>query len=341
MSATVIIVGAGPAGLATAYHLKRRGIDALILERGPTPGASFARMRRSMSLVSPRFFSELPGLAFPPGVELPSMPEFHDYLVRYAARFDVRVDTEVKMAQKTAAGFELELANERIAAKFLVAATGVFSTPHVPADLHPERLTIPWMHAADYHAPGALEGKEVLIVGGGLSAQEIALDLARPVTIACSRPIAWIPNPVLGLDVHWLAWLPEMLPVRWAPWLVPHIHEPASGPEWRAAVRAGAIRTRPRVVALEGDAAHFADGSSARYGAVILATGFRPTLGWLDGLASATGQRVDGAPDGESAAHPGLFFVGFPYLRTFASRFLRGIRRDAAHVAQEIASRAC
>ena len=344
-SETVIIVGAGPSGLTTAYHLKQRGVPSLVLERGATPGATFARMRRSMFLVSPPFFSQLPGLDFPPGSPaLLPMRDYHAYLVRYAEhhRLNVRCGAEVTDAQASGAGFTLALAGgASLSARFLVCATGVYSTPYTPPDLGVETLTIPHRHSADYHEPGDLAGRDVLIVGAGLSAQEIALELcaARPVTLAAKHPLKWIPNPLLGLDLHWWAWLPEMLPVRWIPWAAQHLHEPASGAPIRAALKSGAIRVKPGVTRLSGDVAYFADDTHARYEAVVLATGFRPTVSWLHGLAGATDQRVDGAPDGESAAHPGLFFVGFPFLRTFASRYLRGIRRDAAHAARVIAGR--
>ena len=344
---TVIIVGAGPSGLTTSYHLKELNVPHVVLERGSAPGSTFGRMRASMELVSPPFFSELPGLGFPEGSpRFLTMPAFQEYLKGYAVhhRLPVKIDAEVKQVTRARpdAPFVLELAGgQALESKCIVCATGVFSTPHIPRELAVDRVTVPWLHSAYYQAPRAFAGRNVLIVGGGLSAQEIALELAEhaPVTMAARVPLKWIPNPVLGIDLHWFAWLPEMIPVRWIPWAVKHAREPASGAPIRAALKSNKIRVKPGVTRLDGDTAHFADGTSQRYEAFILATGFRPTVRWLDGLASATGERIDDAPDGESSAHPGLYFVGFPFLRTFASRYLRGIRRDARHTAQRIADR--
>lgn len=347
MSARVLIVGAGPSGLATAYHLQRLGVPSLVLERGPTPGTSFARMRASMHLVSPRFFAELPGMPFPPGSpEYLPMRQFHQYLIAYAAkhRVDVRCGVEVTGAERTAGGFRVTLAGgEALEGPALVACTGVFATPRVPPELGLERATIPWIHAADYEAPGELAGKRTLIAGNGISAQEIALELiaSGPVTMAGRRPFRVVPNPVLGIDLHWFAWLPEMVPVKWARWAVKRAQEPLSGAAIRRALRDGLVRPKPGVARLEGDEAVFDDGTRERFERLVLATGFRPTVRWLGELARVDGAGLGDVVDCESTRFPGLFFVGFPFVRTFASRYLRGIRRDAAHVAARIASGLC
>lgn len=339
-----LIIGAGPSGLCTAYHLKRRGIPAVVIERGPSPGTSFARMRASMRLVSPRSFSALPGMPFPPGTpEYLPMPRFHEYLVDYAARhaLDVRCGTEVTGVERVDGGaFRVRLAQgEPLTARALVACTGVYATPRVPPELGLERATVPWIHAADYREPGALAGARTLIVGNGISAQEIALELiaSGPVTMSGRRPFRVVPNPVLGVDLHWFAWLPEMVPVRWARWAVRHAQEPLSGAAIRRALRRGDVRPRPGVARIDGGEVTFDDGARERFERLVLATGYRPTVSWLGELARVEDDGLGDVVDCASTRVPGLWFVGFPFVRTFASRYLRGIRRDAAYVAGRIA----
>src|SRR5437660_8626719 len=85
-----IVIGAGQAGLATGYHLKRSGLRFVILEAGLQAGGSWPRYYDSLTLFSPARYSSLPGLPFPGNPErYPTRDEVVSYLRRYALRFDL------------------------------------------------------------------------------------------------------------------------------------------------------------------------------------------------------------------------------------------------------------
>ena len=88
----VLVVGAGQAGLGTAYWLTRDpGLRVLVVDRGPV-GRSWVDRWDSLVLFTPRRFSSLPGLAFPSGqTRCPTRREMADYLQAYAERFDLPV----------------------------------------------------------------------------------------------------------------------------------------------------------------------------------------------------------------------------------------------------------
>ena len=92
--APVLIVGAGPAGLATARELGERAVRCRVLERGPTPAHVWHNLYDSLRLHTGRHLSALPGLRFPRGTSLfPSRSEFTAYLERYRDTFDIDVAT--------------------------------------------------------------------------------------------------------------------------------------------------------------------------------------------------------------------------------------------------------
>src|SRR4029077_15613673 len=88
--APAIVVGGGPAGLAAAACLKRRGIDAVVLEAGPSLATSWRSHYARLRLHTVKRHSSLPGLPFPDEVpRYPTRAQVVDYLVQYAARFEI------------------------------------------------------------------------------------------------------------------------------------------------------------------------------------------------------------------------------------------------------------
>ena len=104
---------------------------------------------------------------------------------------------------------------------------------------------------------------------------------------------------------------------------------------YRAAVAAGKPDHRP-LARLDGDGVVWADGIRERVDAVILATGFRPDLPFLNGSAALDDRGNPLHDGGVSTTVPG--FVGLERQRSFASATLRGVGRDAAHVLKALAS---
>jgi putative flavoprotein involved in K+ transport len=131
----VLVVGAGQAGLATAYWLTREpGPRVLVLDRAE-PGQSWRDRYDSLVLFTPRRYSALPGLRFPAGPGRPTRTEVAHYLQDYARRFDlpVRTGVEVHRLLPAAGGFTAETSEGAVAARQVVVAAGPFARPYVPA----------------------------------------------------------------------------------------------------------------------------------------------------------------------------------------------------------------
>jgi putative flavoprotein involved in K+ transport len=190
------------------------------------------------------------------------------------------------------------------------------------------------LHSSEYRTPEPFAGQRVIVVGGGNSAVQIAVELAdiATVSIATRGPLRWQPQRILGRDFHW--WLTRTRLDTWGvgPKLAKGSVPVIDDGRYRAAILAGKPDHRPLFTRIDGSHAVWADGSRERVDAIILATGFRPNLRFLadtPALDESGRPRHDG---GVSTTIPGLGYVGLERQRSFASATLRGVGRDAARV---------
>src|SRR5215217_4852270 len=133
------IIGAGQAGLATAYYLQRSGRTCVILDGNRRVGDNWRAQWDSLRLYSPAGYDGLPGLPFPaPKWSYPTKDQVADYLAAYAERFalPVRMSTHVNRLEAINGNYVLHLADDKIIAENVVVATGTFGrTPGFPISL--------------------------------------------------------------------------------------------------------------------------------------------------------------------------------------------------------------
>ena len=336
-----LVVGAGQAGLAAGYHLKRAGFSFEILEARGEPGGSWVGYYDSLKLFSPARYSSLPGMPFPgPPDRYPARDEVVGYLRGYAEAFGLPVlaGKRVLRAERDAgraAGAGLRLLTDdggEHRSRTLIAATGSFAKPHRSRFPGQEAFRGMILHVAEYRNPKPFRGKHVVVVGGGNSAVQIAYELAAVArtTLATRAPLRFEPQTILGRDVHF--WLSvsglDRLPLG----RLVDVSEPGGVVDdatYAAAVRSGRPDRRPLFSRLTESGVVWDDGSEEPVDAVLLATGYGLNLGYLGPLGAL---RADGRPDqrgGMSRAVPGLYFVGLPFQTSFASATLRGVGSDA------------
>src|SRR6476646_990864 len=177
-----VVIGAGPAGLASAAELRRRGVPAVVLERTDGVAASWRGRYERLRLNTSRWFSKLPGGRYAPGTGVfPSRDEVVRYLEDYATdnALDVRLNTEVQRIDRDGEGWVVRTSGADFTAEHVVVAAGYEHTPHIPDWPGRERFHGSLLHAADYRNPGPYRDRDVLVVGPGCSGMEIAYDLAE------------------------------------------------------------------------------------------------------------------------------------------------------------------
>jgi len=227
----------------------------------------------------------------------------------------------------------------------VINAAGTSTFPVLPETFHPEACSFRWKHSLDVRTADLALARRLLVVGGGASAAEVldrwleVRSLDARAWMSLRSPLRAIVNPILGVDIHYLAWLPERLPVRFLGWRVGRLGEPMNGRHVLPAIRRGLITKLPAVDRYVGRSVQLRDGRVLEPDLVVFATGFRYDTSHLPDL-------LDYDPDGrplvrrcESTRVAGLYLLGFRYGRTFASPYIRGIGRDAALVARRITRR--
>ncbi len=180
----VLVVGAGQAGVAMSEHLSARGVPHIVLERDRI--AERWRTERWDSLVAngPAWHDRFPGMEFE-GVDpdaFATKDQVAAYFEAYAEKIEapIRCGVEVASVRKSQGipGFDAETSAGPIRARYVVAATGAFQTPVVPA-LVPETAGVHQIHSSSYRNPGQLPEGAVLVVGAGSSGVQIADELRR------------------------------------------------------------------------------------------------------------------------------------------------------------------
>ena len=362
-----IVIGAGPAGLATAAELGRRGVAAVVLERGAGAGAAWRGRYDSLHLHTVRAMSGLPGTAIPRnegrwvsrdgarpvpralrGGAHARHPHRHDR--------DPRRPRERRLARRDAGRGNGRGCGRR--------RHGHSNVPFVPDWPGRAGFRGDLVHSADYRNAEPYRGRDVLVVGSGNSGAEIATGLAdggaARVRLAVRTPPQIVRRQRFGIPANALGLIVGLMPTRAADAIgltlrrltIPDLSDvglprPTVGPAtaFRAtsnppivdvgivdAVRDGRVEVVGAVESFAPGGVVLADGSMLDPDAIVAATGFRTGLEPLVGHLGVLDER--GSPVVRNAVTdpraPRLYFVGFrPYLG--------GLLWEAAHGARSAA----
>jgi cation diffusion facilitator CzcD-associated flavoprotein CzcO len=326
----VCVIGAGPCGLTTVKNLRAVGLtDIVCYDDGATIGGNWAFDERpertsvyeTTHLISSKRMSEFEDYPMPVSYpDFPSHSQILSYFTKYAAQFrvlpHVRLRTHVEHASLTAdnrwrvrsngpGGLGDEIFD------YLIVCSGHHREPFMPD--HPGTFTGQILHSREFKRAEAFRGKRVLVVGGGNSACDIAVDVARVARRTCismRRGYYVIPKILFGrpVDVLYSRSIRRLrinrLPRRFVqyalaalvrlgvgPWEKYGLQQPQCWPlemhptlntNILSALRDGLVSARPGIARLDGHDVHFVDGAAESFDTIIWATGFRIGFPFLD-----------------------------------------------------------
>lgn len=203
-----IVIGGGQDGLASGYHLQKKGLRFLILEANERAVGSWPNYYDSLKLFSPARFSSLPGMKFPgAGDHYPLRDEVIRYLLEYAKQFRLPIKTNqrVESVEKTGETFTIRtVSGNTFLSRTVINATGSFHHPFMPAIKGQEEFRGNILHSSDYRNPTPFVNQRVLVVGAGNSAVQIAVELAEvsQTSLTVLRPVKFVKQRILGRDLH-------------------------------------------------------------------------------------------------------------------------------------------
>lgn len=338
----VLVIGAGQAGLATGYHLKRKSLDFCIIEQSTRVGDAWRKRYDFLTLFTPRALSALPGLPLagdPDGY--PSREEFADYLETYAARWRLPVAADVRVVElvKDGTDFLAMLSDGSMArSRSVVVATGGFQKPGRPAIAAGFDVSVVQFDPESYR--NSIPSGRILVIGDGASGRDIAADLAatHETFLAVGKSRRLFPERILGRSIWW--WLKILGLMRAQPdsFLGRIMRRADPFPDRGRnlpTLRGRGIRIVPRLVAAEGRSASFTDGTRIEVDAVVWAVGYRDAFGWLRILEAKDDEGRVRHAQGVSPT-PGLYYVGRPWQRNRASALVMGVGDDAELVVQQV-----
>ena len=366
-----VVIGAGPSGLAIARELEHKhGIETLVVDRAAAPAISWRTRYDNFRLNTTGFLSHLPGQRIPlTAGRWPTREDMVRYFDDYVRRQNITLELgcEVNGVSPAARGWRVDTSSGEIRTRAIVLATGNYRTPTIPPWPGLSQFTGEVVHSGNFRNAWPFRDRDVLVVGAGNSAADIAVQLAnngaRRIWLAVRTPphlvrralgplpsdillelFAWAPasavDPIIGLSER----------LMWGDLSAYGFNRPPAGlkatvertgriptlaDELIDAVRAGRVEVVPAVEAVEPDRVILADGTYVPAEVIIAATGFSMDLDGIVGHLGVLGD--DRKVPGGFASHigKGMFAVGYGIPPNGP---LRAIRRAASPLASEIAA---
>jgi cation diffusion facilitator CzcD-associated flavoprotein CzcO len=349
---SVVVIGAGQAGLSVSYYLQRLGLEPgnefVTLDRGPGTGGAWQLRWEALRIGSAHRINDLPGmdalgLSFETADRtLPAKEVVAEYYEKYEEHYGLQVVRPASVTSVENSGANLLVTfhgpdgRRTVSTEILINATGTWGAPFIPT--YPGLTTFNGrhIHTTDYINAADFAGQSVVVVGGGTSAIGFLLELetiAEELTWVTRRPIDFLEEGEMNLEARVEAVALQDEAAR-AGRALPSIVSGTGVPRTRriqAGIDRGVLTARPMFSAIEPDGVRWANGSYQRADAIIWSTGFRPELRHLTPLKLREKEGGIVVAQGAAWKDPRIFFAGYgPQASTIgANRAGRMIARQA------------
>jgi cation diffusion facilitator CzcD-associated flavoprotein CzcO len=329
----VLVIGAGQAGLSSAYHLRRRGLvpatgraadglrDYVVLDAEDGPGGAWRHRWPSLRMATVNGIHDLPGIPKPEvDPEEPSSVMLPRYFGAYESELALPVlrPVRVKSVWREDADPHGRLRVDTDAgswsARAVINATGTWRRPFWPSYPGQAGFAGRQLHVADYVSAEEFAGRHVLVVGGGISAVQLLDEISHVTTTTwfTRREPVWRDDEFDARAGHdAVALVEQRVREGLPPASVVSVTGLIRTPRLRAAAERGVLERHPMFTGIERDGVRLADGSPLRADVILWATGFRAALDHLAPLRIRN-ERGGIVMDGTAvAAEPRLHLVGY------------------------------
>jgi len=348
LKADIVVIGAGQAGLSSAYHLKRRGLAPnrgfVVLDQSPQPGGAWQFRWPSLKLSTVNRIHDLPGMRFSEVVdtnatEVEASVAVPQYYAAYEKAFSLPVYRPIKVIVVCDRGERLRIETDRgnVSARGIINATGTWETPYIPDVPGKDRFRGRQLHTRDYRTAEEFAGKHVIVVGGGISAIQLLDEISRVTTTTwvTRRPPEFRAGPFTEEQGRAAVALVEDRVRRGLP---PQSVVSVTGlpitPATLAMRERGVLERLPMFSEILDDAVRWADGKVLHADVILWCTGFRSSLDHVAPLMlreAGGGITMSGRLATQVAKDPRIHLVGYgPSASTI------GANRAGAAAASEL-----
>lgn len=320
----VCIIGAGPSGLAAIKNMQEQGIKNITaFEKNNQVGGNWvydeenthSSVYETTHIISSKRWSQFDDFSMPADYpDYPSHAQLLAYFKSYAQHFDlnkyIRFNTEVLNVKRIDASqwqvtFEDKEGIHQEYYDYLLIANGHHWDPFMPN--YPGQFDGELIHSHQYKKAAHFKGKRVLVVGGGNSACDVAVEISRIAPQTCisqRRGYHIFPKFIFGkptdVAVAKIQWMPSWLRQKFISLVIRglqgryakyHLMKPDCDPleihptinsELLYFIRHGKIKPRPGIERFDGKRVYFTDGRWDEFDAVIFATGYQISFPFFD-----------------------------------------------------------
>jgi cation diffusion facilitator CzcD-associated flavoprotein CzcO len=317
-----IVIGAGQAGLSTAHHLARLGLQAhrdfIVLDANERPGGAWQHRWATLTMADVHGVAALPGLEVPPALAAtPARTVVSGYFADYESRYRLPVMRPVRVlgVENAADGLlRVQSDDQSWLTESVVNATGTWERPFRPYYPGASTFSGRQLHTHDYTGPNAFAGQHVVVVGGGASAVQLLAEISEVATTTwvTRHPPAWRSVPFTETEGRAaVARVEERVRHGLTPESVVSVTGLMLREQEEEARQRGVYQREPMFARITPSGVAWADGRQLSADVILWATGFRPDVAHLAPLklkSAAGGIQLDGTA---AVRDPRVQLVGY------------------------------